>query len=224
MRMCKVVLLFLLIVTIAAQAQWGVPQNPLIPPHALGTNVVLFGHSWIYLMQGFQPWAFPNIPSDHIAVHGYPGYTCAQLLPLVAGDVPASTNAVFIMAATNDVIAGISVSQHVACMETMLNQLIAQNSHVLILLSNVPPFAPISLRELPDERSRVAAYNQAYAGFPQLYPNNVLLVDMWTPLVDINGWGLPNILDYGDGIHFGTNGRYAVMGVVRDALYAGLAQ
>ena len=41
--------------------------------------------------------------------------------------------------------------------------------------------------------------------------------------LDTTGWGLPNILD-GDGIHFGPNGRYAVMGMVRDALYAGRSQ
>jgi hypothetical protein len=102
--------------------------------------------------------------------------------------------------------------------------MIGLNPHMVILLSNVPPFAPISLRYIPDERLTVAAYNQAYAALPQLYPNNVVLVDMWTPLVDTTGWGLPNILDYGDGIHFGTNGRYAVMGVVRDGLYAGLSK
>jgi hypothetical protein len=46
---------------------------------------------------------------------------------------------------------------------------------------------------------------------------------MWTPLVDTDGWALTTIMDYGDGIHFGTNGRYAVMGIVRDGLYASLA-
>jgi lysophospholipase L1-like esterase len=223
MRIVRIVLLSMLALTITAEAQTG-PGTPLIPPHALRVNVVLFGHSWIWLMQGFQPWAFPNIPSSHIAIEGYPGYTCAQLLPLVSADVPASTNAVFIMAATNDVIQGVPVATHIACMESMIGQMIALNPHMVILLSNVPPFAPISLDYIPDERRAVTAYNQAYASLPQLYPNNVVLVDMWTPLVDTTGWGLGNILDYGDGIHFGPNGRYAVMGVVRDALYAGLPQ
>jgi lysophospholipase L1-like esterase len=222
--MKAVLLLSVLLLTMAAGAQTGPPQIPLIPPHALSSNVVLFGHSWIWLMQGFQPWAFPNIPSSHIAIDGYPGYTCQQLLPLVAPDVPASTNAVFVMAATNDVIQGVPVANHITCMKSMIEQMIAENPHILILVSNVPPFAPISLNYIPDERTVVAAYNAAYAGLPALYPNNVVLVDMWTPLVDTVGWGLANILDYGDGIHFGPNGRYAVMDVVRDALYSGLAR
>ena len=50
-----------LLVALCAGAQ-SAPQ-PLIPPHALTVNVVLFGHSWIERMEGFQPWAFPNIPS-----------------------------------------------------------------------------------------------------------------------------------------------------------------
>jgi hypothetical protein len=224
MRFPRIVLLSVLALAITAGAQTGIPGTPLIPPHALRVNVVLFGHSWIWLMQGFQPWAFPNIPSSHISIQGYPGYTCQQLLPLVAADVPASTNAVFVMAATNDLIQNVPVGTHIDCMKNMIGRMIGLNPHIVILLSNVPPFAPISLNYYPDERRTIAAYNQAYASLPQLYPNNVVLVDMWTPLVDTTGWGLPSILDYADGIHFGSNGRYAVMGIVRDALYAGLPQ
>lgn len=224
MRTAKAILLAMLVLASAARAQTNPPQVPLIPPHAFTVKVVLFGHSWVWLMQGFQPWAFPNIPSPHIAIDGYPGYTCQQLLPLVAANVPATTNAVFVMAATNDLIHGVPVATHIACMKTMLNQLIGENPNILVLLSNVPPFAPISKQYVGDERSAVAAYNQAYALLPPLYPNNVVLVDMWTPLVDVNGWGLANILDYADGIHFGNNGRYAVMGIIRDSLYSGLAR
>jgi hypothetical protein len=222
--MAKTVLLFVLALAVSATAQTGPLQNSLIPPHSLTVNTVLFGHSWVWLMQGFQPWAFPNLPSRHIAIDGYPGYTCQQLLPLVSSDIPATTNAVFVIAATNDIIQYVPVDTHIACMKTMIGEIIAQNPHILILLSNVPPFSPASLQYIPDKRSVVAAYNQAYAGLPALYPNNVVLVDMWTPLVDTAGWGLSTILDYGDGIHFGPNGRFAVMGVIRDALYSGLAQ
>ena len=224
MRIARIALLSVLALAISAGAQVSTPGIPLIPPHAQRVNVVLFGHSWIWLMEGFQPWAFPNIPSSHISIEGYPGYTCQQLLSLVSANVPASTNAVFIMAATNDVIDGVSVANHIDCMKSMIGQLIGLNSHIVILLSNVPPFAPVSLNYYPDERRTIAAYNQAYASLPQLYPNNVVLVDMWTPLVDTSGWGLPNILDYPQGVHFGPNGRYAVMGIIRDALYAGLPQ
>jgi lysophospholipase L1-like esterase len=225
MRIVRLVLLLAMTLTVAAQAQNGLPGTPLIPPHALKVNVVLFGHSWIYLMEGFQPWAFPNIPSSHISIEGYPGYTCQQLLPLVSADVPASTNAVFVMAATNDVIQGVLVTTHIECMKSMVGQLIVLNPHMVILLSDVPPLGIITLQEgIPDKRSVIAAYNRAYATLPQIYPNNVVLVDMWTPLVDTTGWGLANILDYGDGVHFGPNGRYAVMGIVRDGLYAALPQ
>src|ERR1022692_4205618 len=184
MRTKRAILIALVLLVAACGAQVGV-QTPLVPPGALTVNVVLFGHSWIWLMQGFQPWAIPNIPSNHIAVDGYPGYTCQQLLPLVASDVPASANAVFVMAATNDVIQGVPVATHVACIKSMIGQMITENPHMRILLSNVPPFAPISLKYIGDKRAAVTAYNQAYAGIPPLYPNNVVLVDMWTPLVDV---------------------------------------
>ena len=91
-------------------------------------------------MSGYQPCAFPNIPSNHVSVQGFYGYTCAQLLPLVSTSVPSSTNAVFIMAATNDVAQGVPVGTHIACIKSMVEQLIAENSHMLILLSNDPPF------------------------------------------------------------------------------------
>lgn len=213
------VLFAVMLVAVGASAQ-GFNQTPLIPPNALNVNVVLFGHSWITLMEGFQPWAFPNIPSKHIAVEGYSGYTCAMLLPITLSNVPPTTNAVFIMAATNDVAEKVPVAQHIACMESMIGELIAENSHMLILLSNVPPFCfgdPSG-----DLRSAIAAYNQAYAGLPMLYPNNVRLVDMWTPMVDTSGWGLANM--FRDHVHFGANGQDLVMGTIRDALYSGLAQ
>ena len=208
------VLLVMLLVAVGASAQALV--QPLIPPHALTVQVVLFGHSWIELMQGFQPWAFPNIPSGHISIQGYGGYKCSMLLGVVASSVPPSTNAVFIMAATNDVLQGVPVSQHIACMESMIDYLIGENPNMLILISNVPPFCT----NIGDFRLTIAAYNQAYTTLPPLYPNNVKLVDMWTPMVDTNGWGLANM--FRDGLHFGTNGQDLVMGTIRDALYADL--
>jgi lysophospholipase L1-like esterase len=219
--MPKIVTVLILVVVVVAGANGQSFQQPLIPPHALSVNVVLFGHSWIYLMNGYQPWAFPNIPSNHVAVQGYYGYTCAQLLPLVSSSVPASTNAVFIMAATNDVAQGVPVATHIACMKNMVEQLIAENAHMLILLSNDPPFCLSTLPLFGDKRSVIAAYNQAYATLPQLYPNNVQVVDMWTPMVDTSGWGLANMF-LTDGAHFGPNGKDLVMGVIRDALYSEL--
>jgi len=216
----KIVMAIFVVLLLATGASAQSYQQPLIPPHALTANVVLFGHSWIARMQGYQPWAFPNIPSPHVSIQGFSGYTCAMLLPLVPSSVPASANAVFIMAATNDVVEDVPVSQHIACMENMINQLISENSHMLILISNDPPLGITTLGIFGDDRSRIAAYNQAYLTLPQMYPNNVKLVDMWTPMVDTNGWGLLNM--FLDGVHPGPNGWDLVMGTIRDALYANL--
>jgi hypothetical protein len=221
MSKLRATVLFLLLAAVGASAQ--APQIPLIPPRASTVKVVLFGHSWIYLMKGFQPWALPNIPSAHIAVKGFPGYTCAQLLPLVSINVPASTEAVFIMAATNDIAQKVPVGQHIACMQSMINELLGENSHMLIVLANVPPLCYSTVPILGDLRSSIAVYNQAYTAFPSQYPNNVVMVEMWTPLVDTNGWGLANMY-LSDGAHFGPNGQDLVMGTIRDGLYAGLAQ
>ena len=208
------ILFVMLLVAASASAQ----QDPLIPPHALTVQVVLFGHSWVERMQGFQPWAFPNIPSQHVSIQGYGGYTCFELLQVLPSSVPPSTNAVFIMSATNDVLEHYLLSQHMACMRSMINYLIGENPNMLILVSNVPPVCS----NVGDFRSAIAAYNQAYTTLPQLYPNNVKLVDMWTPMVDINGWGLANM--FLDGVHPGSNGWDLVMGTIRDALYSNLPQ
>jgi hypothetical protein len=50
----------------------------------------------------------------------------------------------------------------------------------------------------------------------------VVMVDMWTPMVQTDGFGLSNMF-ISDGAHFGPNGQDVVMGVIRDGLYAGLA-
>ncbi len=210
------VVLFL-VASVSAQG----PQTPLIPPHAQMVNVVLFGHSWAADMAGFQGWAFPNIPSSHVVVQGYHSFRCTDLLGVLLTSVPASTNAVFLITATNDVVDGVSVSQHMACMETMISDLIAENPNMLILVSNVPPLCANTIGSFGDERSRIAAYNQAYTTLTSIYPNNVKLIDMWTPMVDTNGWGLVNMFT-GDGIHPGPNGWDLVMGTIRDALYANL--
>ncbi len=220
LKLC-VTLLVVLFTVMGVNAQTIQPK-PLIPPNALNVRVVLFGHSWIYFMRGFQPWAFPNIPSQHVAINGFSGYTCAQLLPLVSTQVPASTDAVFVMAATNDVARHVPLAEHMACMESMINEMIAENPHMLIELSNVPPFCQESLPVYGDLRSAIAGYNNAYATFPQLYPNNVVMVDMWTPMVQTDGFGLSNMF-ISDGAHFGPNGQDVVMGVIRDGLYAALA-
>ena len=85
MRIARLVLLLAMTLTVAAQAQNGLPGTPLIPPHALKVNAVLFGHSWIYLMEGFQPWAFPNIPSSHVSIEAIPvtpaSSSCRWFLP-----------------------------------------------------------------------------------------------------------------------------------------------
>jgi lysophospholipase L1-like esterase len=141
-----------------------------------------------------------------------------MLLQEVYSAVPPSTNAVFIMAATNDVLQDIPVATHIACMETMIEDLIGENPHMLILVSNVPPIG----MNVGDYRLLIAQYNQAYTTLPPLFPNNVKLVDMWTPMVDTNGWALMNM--FKDGVHFGPNGQDLVMGTIRDALYSNLPQ
>lgn len=218
--MKTVVAIFVVLFLVASVSAQG-PQTPLIPPHAQMVNVVLFGHSWAADMAGFQPWAFPNIPSSHVVVQGYHSLKCTDLLGVLLSSVPASTNAVFLITATNDIVDGVQVSQHMACMQTMINDLIGENPNMLILVSNVPPLCANTIGSFGDERSRIAAYNQAYTGLPSMYPNNVKLIDMWTPMVDTNGWGLVNMFT-GDGIHPGPNGWDLVMGTIRDALYANL--
>ncbi len=82
------------------------------------------------------------------------------------------------------------------------------------------PFLPLYASSF---RSVSAAYNQAYAQLPQRYLNNLVVVDMWTPMVDINGWSLANMF-LSDGVHVGPNGQDLVIGVIRDGLYSGLAR
>jgi hypothetical protein len=88
---------------------------------------------------------------------------------------------------------------------------------LLLLISNVPPVCS----KPGDHRAAIAAYNQAYTTLPPLYPNNVKLVDMWTPMVATNGWGLANMFR-ADGVRFGTDGQDLVMSTIGDALYSNL--
>jgi lysophospholipase L1-like esterase len=213
----KIITILLVMVLAAVGASAQATAQPLIPPHALTVQVVLFGHSWIELMQGFQPWAFPNILSGHVSIQGYGGYTCAELLTVMSSSVPATTNAVFITSATNDILE--NVPGLPACRVHEKHDRGNDRGKLQDAASDLQCSARVF--QAGDHRAAIAAYNQAYTTLPPLYPNNVKLVDMWTPMVATNGWGLANMFR-ADGVHFGTDGQDLVMGTIRDALYSNL--
>ena len=197
-------------------------QVALYPPNSNTAKVVLFGHSWIADMNGFAPWAFPNLPSGNIAIRGHGALTCSGLLIWLQGDIQPTTNVVFLMLATNDIVRNIDVNSHMACVYQAIQLILHKNPNMKILLSNVPPWCQSTVPGYGDKRQIIATYNAAYQLVPQAYPQ-VTVVDMWTMTVQSDGWALPNVIDGALGYHFGPNGQYEVMGIIRHAVYGGVA-
>lgn len=197
-------------------------QVALYPPNSANAHVVLFGHSWIAAMNGFAPWAFPNLPSANVSVRGHGSLTCSGLLIWMQGDIASTTDVVFMMLATNDILRNTDVSWHMACVEQAVQMALQKNPRMKVLLSNVPPWGASTLAQYGDKRPLIAAYNAAYPLLAQRYAQ-VSIVDMWSPTVQTDGWALPNVIDGPLGYHFGPNGQYEVMGIIRDAVYGAIA-
>ena len=168
--------------------------------------VSITGNSIAQMQGGFQRNEFPVLLPANVTIRGMYSYTCDHLFPLVTYLVPANTNVVVLYDSTNDVLHGVAVSDHIACMERTVAALVLRNPTIRVIVANTPPWTADNC--YGDYRDAIDVYNSAYASEP--WPANVRVVDVWTPnvLQDGSRWADPNDMTGACGIHPGPANQW----------------
>jgi len=160
------------------------------------------GDSISRYQMGFQSYELPFLPPQNVHIFGQDGLTCRQLQPLMKYMIPANADvAVLLGLPTNDISQGLSVYDHINCVWQIIGDLTSagRNPNVKILLVNEHPFTQGNC--VGDVRDLIDTYNQAYWNTP--WPNNVTVVDTFTPNAGPDRWAIPSHIDGFCGVHPG---------------------
>ena len=163
-------------------------------------QTVVFGNSEVQ----FAPWQYSGIPN--LTARGHKSLTCAELRPWLPGDVPEGTVKVALVLGTNDVRTGVLPLQHMACVLGMVKWLQQNRPGIEIRLANVPPWGqnpPPPCSAPAWVPHMVEQYNQLYALIPYLpLYRGVKVVDIWSAIVQQDGWAILADMDGPCYIHF----------------------
>jgi len=155
-------------------------------------HVTMTGNSIAQMQGGFQPYEFPFLPAQNVVIRGQYGYTCNMILILLPYLVPANSDVVVLIDSTNDVLRGVAVADHIACISQSITTLWQRNHKIKILLANTPPMGYGNC--YGDFRDSIDAYNAAYVQLVNSYKTgaiSVSLIDVWTPNVQPDRWAIP---------------------------------
>lgn len=189
----------------------------LVPGHSqvIGGPIVVTGNSLVEM----SPWADSGIVPKP-TIRGWNGHTCEMLTSLLPWDVAPGAKTAVLVEATDDVLRYVSPEDHKACMVGQIEWLLANRPGIKIYVANTPPMAEENC--YGDYREQIEAYNAVYDQLASDYP--VTLVDVWSGIVQADGWAIPDDMDGPCGIHFGQPGQLNpgwafFMGSVKDAIY-----
>jgi len=183
----------------------------------LNKHVTITGNSIAQFQGGFQQREFPLLPSQNVVIRGENSYTCALILPLILYLVPANTDVVVLIDSTNDVQNGVTIAEHMLCIEQTIQSLLGRNPALRVVVANTPPWTHwnpcTSLYRDSSVISQISMYNAAYAdpvsGLQARWPSRVRVADVWTPNADQDGWAVPQYMTGPCGIHPGNAGVWS---------------
>jgi len=196
-------------------------QSPTQYQNAYAT---VMGNSIAHFQANFATQEFPAIPAANVWIWGTDSATCAYFLqsngvglPLILYYVPARTTVLVLIDSTNDVMTGVTVAQHMACIEQTVSALLGRNPALKIVVANTPPIThwnPCTGTYRDDTLVQtIENYNAAYAdpvtGLQALWPNNLRVADVFTPSAQQDGWGVPADLTGPCGVHPGQEFQWS---------------
>ncbi len=169
--------------------------------------VTVTGNSIAQYQWPFGEQEFPAVAPAYHYIYGAPAFTCAMVYKELSFLVPAHTQVLVLIDSTNDVRTGVSVSDHMACMNQSIGYLVNRNPRIKIVVVNTPPWTENNCLGL-DRRQAIAAYNAAYVdpntGLAATWPGVVTVVDAWSLIAQPDGWADPNLMIGSCGIHPGV--------------------
>jgi len=150
------------------------------------------------LQSGFAPWNYSEI--NNLDLFAIGAGTCAggeskfQSFPYTATEA-------IIEWATMDLVARVSPQDHMSCIHYLIHYLQENRPNVTrVVLVNAPPVAQNNYFGIaPDQ---VKAYNVQYALLPSEYPGYVVVADVWSQIVQPNGYARPPFMNGPDGVIF----------------------
>ena len=201
--------LWFILIALAFTTTRGTPAAAQIPLYS--THVTITGNSLAQFQGGFQLHELPLVNPQDVVIRGMNSYTCSSILRLILYLVPADTQVAVLFDSTNDIRTGVTVQDHMACIDNTISVLVARNPAIRIVVANTPPWThwnPCTSSNRDESVvSAIEAYNAAYAdpadGLQARWPANVRVADVWTPSVDQDGWALPQYMAGPCGVHPG---------------------
>ncbi len=151
------------------------------------------------LQSGFAPWTYSNI-SNLIQFADGAG-TCESGEDYIASFPPQATAAI-IELATNDLIYKVTGKEHISCIVYLINYLKANKPNVTrVVVVNAPPTADVNYYGITADQ--VKSYNTYYAMLPGEYPGYVIVADVWSQIVQSDGYAQPPFMNGTYGVIFG---------------------
>jgi hypothetical protein len=172
----------------------------IAPAQTIGGPIAITGNSLVEM----APWSASGIVPKPV-IRGDNSYTCAMLAQLLPWDVAPGTKTAALVLATDDVLHGVTPQDHMACVIEQINWLLANRPGIKVVVANVPPWNEDNC--YGDYRAPIAAYNALYATLPSQYPGSVVLADVWSDVVQEDGWAWPQDMAGPCGIHPGQPGQ-----------------
>jgi hypothetical protein len=195
----------------------AVPGQSQIVNQYTHTHVTVTGNSIAHFQAPFATREFPAILNQNVWIWGIDSAPCSTVLTLILQLVPANTDIAVLIDSTNDVKLGISVSQHMACIEQTITALLERNASLKVVVANTPPWTqynPCTGTDRDDSIvDEIRAYNATYAdpisGLQALWPNNVRVADVFTPSAYPDGWAIPDDMSGPCGVHPGQEFQWS---------------
>lgn len=174
-------------------------------------HVTVFGNSIAHFQAPFGPIEFPEVASGYTYIWGDDSFTCQDVLVTLLYMVPADTDILVLIDSSNDIRVGTPISTQLACMQQTIADLQNRNPDILIVVANTPPWTQYNPCTGQDNDPSIAAlieqYNAAYAS--EQWPAGVELVDVWTPMVETDGWAIPQLEIGPCGVHPGNEYQWS---------------
>ena len=192
-------------------------------------EVVIAGNS-IALFEGtLQQYIFPTLDPSLVHIFGHEGLNCSHVEMTIESDVFGpqyswTPEVAVLIDTTNDWYHTPMTppAQLVGCLRDTINLLLGHERGLQIVLLNTPPYVPSSepCYEQQDLRWLIEDYNAAIPELQSEFPNNVTVIDVFTPFeMGMSGYANPTRMVGACGIHPGQQNTWDVGQAILAATY-----
>ncbi len=179
----------------------------------LTKHITVSGNSIAQYQYPFAIIEFSSLAPGYAYIYGAPAFTCSEVYRELSFLVPADTDVAVLIDSTNDVRTGVTISDHMACMNLSIAYLVGRNPSIKIVVVNTPPWRQNNCYAA-DPRQVIAAYNAAYVdpvtGLAAAWPGVVTVADAWSLIAGPDGWAIPNLMVGYCGTHPGVAYQWSV--------------